>query len=313
VNAAAGNLWLILLLGIASTTQTHLAKAMERQGIETWDMIRARLRRSGDRFEGSNRKSIIYIAGLVLNHTTFLWHLLVAPLGGNTAQYTSMFGVGLLVLLAYSKWVLREPTSRQQSLGALFILSGTLVLGLEGLWRPQLDMGQMDLIATGLAVGFLLAVCLMLMVAGLRRGAPRIIGLAFGLSAGTCGSLDPFLKAVGQTAGGGHFLPGSGGGWIVLGLSFLLGETAVLITQWGFYRRARANVLVPALNSSYVAGPVLLQAFLLPGYSLVWTTGLGLVLIVAGFSLMRGFGREPHPSAAQTNLGTAPQPGSKEA
>jgi hypothetical protein len=38
---------LILLLGILSTTQTHLAKALERQAIETFDLIRARLKRTG--------------------------------------------------------------------------------------------------------------------------------------------------------------------------------------------------------------------------------------------------------------------------
>jgi uncharacterized membrane protein len=287
----AGRPWLILLLGIASTTQTHLAKAMERQGIETWDLIRARLRGTGEQLEQARGKPAIYVAGLVLNHTTFLWHLLVAPLGGHTALYTSMFGVGLLVLLAYSTWVLKEPISRRELGGALLILSGTVTLGLEAIGRPQLDMGLMDLPQTGLAVVVLLFACLGLVAGGLRSGSARLIGLAFGLSAGTCGALDPFLKGVGQTAGGGAGVPGSTGGWIVLALSFLLGEAAVVVTQWGFYRRARANILVPALNSSYVAVPVLLQALLLPGYQLYASTFLGLALIVVGFALIGGYGR----------------------
>ncbi len=285
--------WLVLLVGVVSTTQTHLAKALERQGIETWDLIRARFQRRGAIAESAlpkegGRKPLIYTVGLVLNHTTFIYHLLVAPLGATVALYTSMYGTGLIALLIYSTRVMKEEITRLQLAGAASILVGTLVIGLEGIARPPLDMGQMSLSATVAAVLLLLGLCLASVVAGLRNGTPRLIGLTFGLAAGACGSLDPFLKAVGQTAGGGSlFTPGSAGGWAVLAFSFIVGEAAVVLTQWGFYRRARANLLVPVYNCTYVAVPVLLQAFLLPGYRVLWTTLLGLGLVMAGFVCMR--------------------------
>ncbi len=296
---ATSSAWLVILLGIASTTQTHLAKALERQGIETLDLIRARLRRtaagtgSGE-IEGKVRKPLIYTVGLILNHTTFLYHLLVAPLGGTAALYTSMFGMGLIALLGYSTGVMKEEISRLELTGAVAILVGTLTIGLEGIGRPALDMGRMDLGATVTAVILLLVTCGVLIVTALRQRSVTLLGLAFGLCAGTCGSLDPFLKVVGQTAGGGgRFAPGTTAGWIVLASSFVVGEVAVLVTQWGFYRRARANILVPAYNCSYIGIPVILQRLLLPGYLLYGTTILGLGLIMAGFVLMRGFAR-PH-------------------
>jgi hypothetical protein len=290
MNVAMNNAWLIILLGIASTTQTHLAKALERQGIETWDLIRARFQRT--EIEGKVRKPLIYVVGLTLNHTTFIYHLFVAPLGGTTALYTGMYGMGMIALLLYSTQVMAEKITRLELAGAVAILLGTLTIGLEGISRPALNMGRMDLGSTVVAVLLLLGLCLVLIVVGLKNGTPKLIGLVFGLSAGVCGSLDPFLKGVGQTAGGGGpFTPGSIGGWVVLGSSFIVGEAAVLITQWGFYRRARANLLVPAHNCTYVAVPVALQVLLLPGYQFYWSTGLGLVLILAGFVCMRGFGR----------------------
>jgi drug/metabolite transporter (DMT)-like permease len=298
MDITANDAWLVLLLGLVSTTQTHLAKALERQGIETWDLIRARLQRNQEvtlrkdpalRSEGpGRRKPIIYTIGLVLNHTTFLYHLMIAPLGAAIALYTSMYGTGLIALLLYSRWVMKEEITRLQLAGALSILAGTLVIGLEGVARPPVDMGQMNLLATVVAVLLLLCLCLALILAGLRSGTPYLMGLAFGLAAGACGSLDPFLKGVGQSAGqGALFTPGSTGGWAVLGFSFLIGEAAVLLTQWGFYRRAQANLLVPVYNCTYIAVPVLLQAFLLPGYRILWTTVLGLGLIMAGFVCMR--------------------------
>ncbi len=290
MNSAAWNDLGIILLGIASTTQNHLAKALERQGIEVFDMIRARLRHAGERIEGGARKPLIYSLGLILNHTTFLYHLFVVPLGGTVALYTSMYGMGLIALLLYSTRVMKEKFTHLELLGAGAVLLGTLTIGLEGSSRPPLDMGEMDLAQTTIALLLLLGAGLVLVLVGLKTGSPKVIGLTFGLCAGICGTLDPFLKGVGQATGGvGQFVPRGAGGWALLAFSFLIGEAAVIITQWGFIRRARANILVPALNCSFVAVPVILQAILLPGYALYWTTGLGLASIMAGIVLMRGF------------------------
>jgi uncharacterized membrane protein len=292
MGVTANGAWWAILLGIVSTSQTHLAKALERQGIEALDLIRARFRGPDKTVEGATAKSWIYAAGLLLNHTTFLYHLFVAPLGGTTGLYTSMYGTGLIVLLLYSTLVMKEKISRAELAGVVSILLGTLMIGIDGIGRPLLDMSAMDLAHTVMAVGILLAICVFLLALSLRNGAPHTIGVAFGLCAGACGALDPFLKALGQTTGGGNTVaPHTTTGWIILASSFLIGEIAVLVTQWGFYKRARANVLVPAYNCSYIAVPVALQAGLLPGYALCPTTGLGLAAIMLGFVLVRGLGR----------------------
>jgi hypothetical protein len=297
MSVAAHSTWLVILLGIASTTQTHLAKALERQGIEVWDLLRARWKQARPRATRvpqpavtQGKAPLIYLIGLILNHTTFVYHLLVTPLGGTTALYTSMYGLGLVALLAYSTWLMKERMARLELLGAVAILCGTLIIGLEGIARPPLSMAAIDLRSAAIAVTALLSGCGLLVITGVRSRTLNATGLAFGLTAGAFGSLDPFLKGMGQTAGGaGRILPGIAAGWIFLVFSFVIGEAAVLVTQWGFYRRARANILVPAYNCSYIAVPILLQALLLPGYALYGTTLLGLGLIMSGFVLIRGF------------------------
>ena len=283
------NNWLVLLLGICSTIQTHLAKSLERQGIETLDHLRARLKRTGEQYEGKVKKPFIYIIGLILNHTTFIYHLFVTPLGGTTALYTGMFGVGLLVLLLYSTQVMKERLSRRELLGAITIFLGTFIIGMEGISRPTLDMGWIDSDELLIALAILLCLGTLLVWVGLKSGSQNILGLAFGLSAGIFGSLDPFLKGFGQATGeGSPFAPGTAVGWGLLAFSFLSGEAAVLITQWGFYKRARASILVPAFNCGYISLPVVLQLILLPGYAFYWSTGIGLGLIITGFILIRG-------------------------
>jgi hypothetical protein len=182
---------------------------------------------------------------------------------------------------------MKEEIGRLELVGAAAILLGTLTIGIDAVSHPAPSMSSMDLGRTLWAVAWLLAGGITVLLAGLRNGSPQVIGLAFGLGAGTCGTLDPFLKSVGQTAGGGRLAPGTPAGWAVLAFSFLVGEAAVVITQWAFLRRARANVLVPAYNCSYVVLPVVLQAFLLPGYAVHSSTALGLACIIMGFALMR--------------------------
>ena len=290
MNSAPNKIWLVILLGIISTIQNHLAKALERQGIEALDHLRNKLARTGEKIKGANKKSAIYLLGLVLNQTVFIYHLFTTPLGGTTAVYTSMYGVGLVALLVYSVKVLNEPLSRKELTGALAILLGTLVIGVEGLQRPPLDMAWMDYSKTVGAVLLLCILCIVVIYASRRNGSKRLIGIGFGFSAGAIGALDPLLKGVGQTHGGGDaFGPESTVGWILFVGSFLVGFISFLIDQWGFYLRVRANVLVPTFNASYIAIPVIFQVILLPGYSFYLSTFLGLSLLVFGFIRMGNF------------------------
>jgi drug/metabolite transporter superfamily protein YnfA len=290
---------LVILLGILASTQTHLAKALERQGIETWDMLRARLKHTGEQIEGRARKPFIYILGLALNHTTFVYHLLVAPLGGTIAPYAGMYGVGLVVLLAYSTRVMKEEITRLELAGALSILAGSLVIGLESIFRPELDMSMMDLRGALASLVLLLALAAVGVLFSLKNGSPNVIGAVFGLVAGCLGSMDPILKGIGQTVTGVHALPGNSTGWVIFLSSFLVGEMAVLVTQWAYIKQARANVLVPALNCSYIGLPVFLQAAWMPGYKLFPSTFLGLGLIMGGIVLMRLFRETPDITAAR--------------
>jgi drug/metabolite transporter (DMT)-like permease len=290
MNPIPSKIWLVILLGVLSTIQNHLAKAFERQGIEALDHVRNKVTRTGEKLKGVRTKSLIYILGLVLNQTVFIYHLFTTPLGGTTAVYTSMYGVGLLVLLLYSVKVMKEPLSRDELIGALAILLGTLIIGVEGLQRPPLNMAWMDFSQTLAAVLMLCVLCAIVIYISLRNGSKHTIGLGFGFSAGAIGALDPLLKGIGQTHGGGDaFGPQSMAGWIVFIGSFLVGILSFLIDQWGFYLRVRANVLVPTFNASYIAVPVILQAMLLPGYSIYFSTFLGLGFLILGFVKLSNF------------------------
>ncbi len=282
---------LAILLGILSTVQVHLAKAFERQGIEALDRLRARVRRADEPVAGDRRKPIIYTVGVILNNTVFIYPLL-AQQHAPPAVFTSMFGVGLVALMLYAWRVLREPITRQMAFGAAAIVVGTLVIGVESIWRGEYDRSGMAVGPTlAAAAGFFVLGLLLALIASRRRDV-KLIGFAFGFFAGGCGSLDPFLKGVAQNLSGRpEFIPTSPLGMLVFVPSFVIGFLAFLITQIGFAQRAPASVLVPVYNATYILLPVALQAVLLPTYRLYASTVLGIALILIGVVLMRGLRR----------------------
>jgi uncharacterized membrane protein len=281
------NLPLVIVLGLVSTIQVHLAKALERQGIEVFDQIKVGLQKGGQPVPGGRKVPVIYTIGFTLNHTVFVWAVLAQPYGP-PALFTSLFGVGLVFLIFYAALVMKETISRREGWGAASIIAGTLIIGVENVNRQDLDRFTMDLEALLLVLVLFLIAGLVFILFANRTRSLSLVGLAFGVLAGGLGSLDPFLKGVGQGLGGDpSIIPKSGLGMVVFLASFVIGFISFLVTQFGFARKVRASILVPAYNASYVAFPVLLQTILLPAFSIYWTTVVGLGLIVAGVFLMQ--------------------------
>lgn len=290
---------LVLLLGILSTIQTHLAKALERQGIEVFDQIKARLQKSSQPVEGGLKKPVIYTIGLILNNTLFIWSILAQP-HGPPALFSSMFGVGLVFLMAYAAAVLKEPIARREIAGAAAIVLGTLAIGYENITRAAaLDRFTMNLSAFFLALCVWLASSIAFIVAADRSRDLRLTAVAFGLLAGGLGSLDPFLKGVGQNYGGpSGILPSNAIGTSIFVFSFIVGFLAFLVTQIGFAKKVRASLLVPAYNAAFIGLPVFWQLLLLPDSRLTWPTFLSLGLILYGVASIGAIGRRHAPQPA---------------
>jgi drug/metabolite transporter (DMT)-like permease len=279
------NIPLVILLGIVSTVQNHLAKALERQGIEVFDQIKAKLWGSGQVHGGAN-KPLIYTVGLILNNTVFIWAVLAQPYGP-PALFSSMYGIGLVFLMIYAVTVLKEKVTPLEAIGAAAIVAGTLVIGVENIGRADMDRFQMNLRIMLVALGVWLALSLVFLLIAGRRQDLRLAALAFGNLAGGLGSLDPFFKGVGQSYGGSPgLLPSNALGTAIFASSFVLGFLAFVITQIGFARKVRASLLVPTYNAVFIGLPVLWQTLLLPAYQPSWMTILGLILIVGGVAGM---------------------------
>ena len=88
-----------LFLGLLNTCQLHLAKAMERHGIEIFSRDKS--------FKEKGKKPLIYIIGLILNNTLFMYAFIALSFA-SASVFNSVFGVGLIVLMLYSHFILKE-------------------------------------------------------------------------------------------------------------------------------------------------------------------------------------------------------------
>jgi drug/metabolite transporter (DMT)-like permease len=263
------------VFGLVSTCLVHLGKAMERQGIEIFSRTK--------NTTIQRKKPLIYTVGFALHNSVVLWQLIALQFS-SAAVFSCVFGVGLIVLLLYSRYFLGEQISRSELIGALSIVIGTVIIGVVLLGEP----------APSETVNFLnLYVLLIVLVViigvsvGVSLKSKAGIAIVFGICAGILGSLDNALKRIGlqkgiDNVGNGQTLP-------FFVLSFVAGASALIMCQVAFVKKAEASKLVPAYNSVYVAFPIVLELVIFETYYVsVWKV-VALAFIVAGMLLTNGF------------------------
>jgi len=287
-----------MLLGIVGTLLFHLAKGMQRYGIaefavfvkRPWATREIEPSQSGDTadpYSTSIKKPLLYILGLLLNASLpiCIW---IAAMFAPASYFTSMFGLGLIVLLLYSRHVLMEKILPRGYIGAAVMVIGTVALGVEGIFREKIDMSQIDLRNLTITVALYLVVVLTLLLLTRVRSGSAVFSMFFGLFTGMAACLDPILKSVSQNMGDRAVLiPDSGLALVLFIASVLFGGVSFVVMQWGFMRMASASILVPVHNSVIISMPIFLQSLALPGFDLTLVTLFGLSLTIGGALLMQ--------------------------
>lgn len=266
---------LAMVIGVAGTTTIHLSKGIMRLGLQ-------RVRQA----EYSRRRArLIYALGIAMNFTNPLW-VVVANRFAPPVFYTSMYGLGLLPLLAFSRFRLGERLSPRQHAAAGVIVVGTLLIGLGNLLggRPSLYGANRSLLFAIVVAWF---AGMPFLVAMMRRRPIGFQEVLFGVAAGGMAALEAVMKGVSQAgAADNTFLPQSAGSWWLFGASFLGAAGAFAMIQWSYLRHCRASIMSSVNNVSYVATPLLVTALIVPSASLqVWSV-VGLLILAGGITLM---------------------------
>ncbi|MFX1419666.1 MAG: EamA family transporter [Promethearchaeota archaeon] len=254
---------------------------MERQGIEIFSRKKS--------FKEKGKKPLIYIIGFTLNNTVFIWQIIGISFA-SAAVFSSVFGLGLILLMFYSHYILHEEIDKPELIGAILIIIGTTMVGFFYLTEP---------IITGnvLYVNFFIMIVVIIILFSLLIGfswKTRIaVAFIFGAVAGTLGGTDNVLKRIGLSSN--NFFEVLAGllqleltSFIFL-FSFLSGISAMILTQIGFAKGADASRLVPMYNSLYIAAPVLFELLIVEGATISIGIIISIIIIIVGVFLMNIF------------------------
>ncbi|MHA1272882.1 MAG: hypothetical protein ACTSVV_04670 [Promethearchaeota archaeon] len=269
-----------LLFGLASTCTLHLAKAMERHGIEIFNFKKS--------FKEKGKKPLIYIIGLVFNNIVVLWQIL-GLMFGPAAVFSSVFGIGLIILMLYSHYILKEDISKIELFGAILIILGTTAVGFLYIIEPSV-IEEVNYDRFYFLIIIIVIVFSILLIFSFKTN----IGVAFifGAIAGSFGGIDNVLKRIGLKAGFmeliNSILSLSQEGIIFL-FSLISANLAFLITQIGFGKKADASKLVPMYNSFYIIMPIIFELVIFDNvYLSIWKI-LAIGVIIIGIFLMNLF------------------------
>ncbi|MFX1500035.1 MAG: hypothetical protein ACFFDH_03620 [Promethearchaeota archaeon] len=273
-----------LLFGIISTMVLHLAKAMERHGIEIFSRKKT--------FKEKGKKPLIYIIGFILNNTVVIWQVIGTTFAPATI-FSSVFGLGLILLMIYSHCVLNEEIKAPEIIGAILIVIGTTMVGFLYIIEPS-ETGNINY----LYFFILLIIISIIFIILIGFSWKTKIGIAFifGAVAGSLGGMDNVFKRMGLRYS--NFIEAFAGILrlellsIIFAISFILGLLALIITQIGFAKGADASRLVPMYNSLYITAPVIFELIIIEGATIsIWTI-ISIMIIIVGIFLMNIFKKQ---------------------
>jgi len=282
-----------MLFGIIGTISFHLGKGMQKHGIEVLHYLKRKIfkNKSYPSINLTAKDVIIYLIGVFLSNSVAVW-IMAANMFAPASYFTSMFGIGLIILLVYSVKVLGEPLKGKDVAGACVLIIGTFLLGIDGIYRGELSMSNIDIKTVSIIVVVFLVMAIIFIISTYNDKHHAIIGIGFGLLAGGSASLDPVFKGAGQNFGAkGGFVPSTPEGWVIFLISFIFATAAFTVVQFAFMKKARASILVPVFSGVYISLPILIQLLSLPGFSVTAFTVSGLVFVVGGIIMMQSVGK----------------------
>ena len=287
-----------IIFGLISTVLLHLGKAMERRGIGGFNRKKPEESKKDDvpastasiyeeNVDSKSKMRRIYYIGMAFNLSVPLWATL-ANAYADPSYFVSVFGIGLIILMLYSHHYLGEEIIKEQIIGAVILVVGTLIIGYDKINADEVLMSNINENTIGLILVVYIIILVISFYSAIKSAKPLIVGIVFGLFAGGFGGMDVLFKGMGQNrSSDGNIFPTDAMGWVIYLASFGVGTMAMLITQWGFAKKADASVLVPTYNTMYIVLPMIMQLIALPGFTISALSWLGIIMIVFGIIFMQ--------------------------
>ncbi len=262
-------------IGVAAYAMLYVGKGLQKLAIEGFKG------KPGIKEGLVSRHSGTWTAGFVLT-TAYMFVQWAALLYAPVNVVASLEGVGLIVLLAFSIVVLKEPITRVEIGSVAFIIVGIIFVTLFDVNSSMVTSANVS------SSSYYMALVVILAVEGAailitRVRAPRYTGVSLGVTAGTFMAFQTVAKRV--TAANDPSL-----GLPFTVLVFVSAVLTLLVTQFAL-AKGKANRVLPVFTSTSIFLATLLGALVL-GEIVLLVQVAGLVLVVFGVVCITAIGKD---------------------
>jgi multidrug transporter EmrE-like cation transporter len=257
-----------ILFGLIAYITLYIGKGVQKYAIESFKENRTI----------KSKHSGIWIFGTIL--TASFVFIQMIPL---TVFHTPMNliapleGIGLVSLLLFSFFVLKEAISKTEILGVVLIITGTILINVATKDPVELVQADFNRNSFLIAFGILLFLSIPLIIIAFRKPS-NLVGILLGLNAGCFMAFQTLAKRVmdiGELA------------LIFTFVMFVFATITLAVTQFAF-TMARANVVVPGFATTSIVLTIILGVFVI-NEIIVAIQIAGIVCIILGIIVMNIF------------------------
>ena len=254
-----------ILFGLIAYITLYIGKGVQKYAIEGFKEDR----------KIKSKHSGIWIFGTIL--TASFVFIQMVPL---TVFHTPMNliapleGIGLVSLLLFSFFVLKESISKTEILSVVLIITGTILINVAAKDPVELMQADFNRNSFLIAFGILLFLNIPLVFIAFRKPS-NLVGIMLGLNAGCFMAFQTLTKRImdiGELA------------LIFTFVMFAFATITLAITQFAF-TMARANVVVPSFATTSIILTIILGVFVI-NETIDSIQIAGIVCIILGITVM---------------------------
>lgn len=183
-------------------------------------------------------------------------------------------GIGLITLLLFSTFILKEKITLLELIGVYLIVLGTVLINVQVATPIELQRDSLNLTNFGICLGATIGISIFLFLLVFRK-SETLTGVVLGLSAGSFMAFQTLSKRITDIEG------------LVAIFTFVMFAFAIItlgLTQWAFVK-ARANLVVPSFTSTSIILTTILGIFVIE--ESIGTIQInGIVCIILGIIIM---------------------------
>ncbi|MFX0100512.1 MAG: EamA family transporter [Candidatus Hodarchaeota archaeon] len=242
------NIPLAIFIGITSAVLLNLGKGVQRMGAETLgkDILKKWKQSPEER-----KKIQLWLLGTLMTTLAAVLGVVAQAFSDRSSTIVALSGVGILAVVIFSIFTLKEKLNRLQIVGITLIIVGTFLIGfgyqtVEDL-NPNAGFWIYALIFAAIGIS------ISIMSIKMKKG----YGLVFGIISGISNGFSTIFTQFSVSTGGRELMGLILNWWLVV--SILGGQGGFWFTQYAFKKGGKASIVVPSMSALMIIIPTVMD------------------------------------------------------